>query len=113
MEKLHDSKNLPKIVEPKDSAKKRCKGSKMVVLSPMDVDDIMAKASKRRLITIDEIKNKISGKYKTDICYLLTSGIFAWIAAYAAEEKRAKGKKKITPWWRTLKSGYLVNEVVA
>ena len=32
-----------------------------------------------------------------------TTGIFAWISAGAAEEERARGKKDITPYWRTLK----------
>ena len=34
----------------------------------------------------------------------MTTGIFAWIAANAAEELRSEGKKRITPYWRTLKS---------
>jgi len=97
MEKLHDSKNLPKIVKLKSSTKKRWKGSIMAIPSPMDVNDIMAKVPKGKLITIDEIRNKIAGKYRTDICCPLTSGIFAWIAAYAAKEERAEGKKKTTP----------------
>jgi hypothetical protein len=34
----------------------------------------------------------------------LTTGIFAWIASHAAEELAAQGRKRITPYWRTLKS---------
>jgi hypothetical protein len=39
----------------------------------------------------------------------MTTGIFAWIAAHAAEEARAAGAKRITPYWRTLKSGGELN----
>ena len=39
----------------------------------------------------------------------LTTGIFAWLAAHAAEEAAAEGKKGITPYWRTLKSGGELN----
>jgi len=40
----------------------------------------------------------------------MTTGIFAGIAARAAEEEAAEGKKDITPYWRTLKAGGLLNE---
>ena len=33
----------------------------------------------------------------------ITTGIFAWIAAHAAEESAAAGKKCVTPYGRTLK----------
>jgi alkylated DNA nucleotide flippase Atl1 len=40
----------------------------------------------------------------------MTTGIFSWIAAHAAEEQQLKGEKDITPYWRTLKTGGLLNE---
>jgi len=40
----------------------------------------------------------------------MTTGIFAWIAAHAAEEQKQIGEKDITPYWRTLKTGGLLNE---
>jgi len=40
----------------------------------------------------------------------MTTGIFAGIAARAAEEEAAGGKEDITPYWRTLKAGGLLNE---
>mgnify|MGYP000474585659 CR=1 FL=1 len=39
----------------------------------------------------------------------LTTGIFARIAAEAAVEEAAEGRKEITPYWRTLKSGGELN----
>jgi hypothetical protein len=38
------------------------------------------------------------------------TGIFAAIAARAAEEDAAEGKKDITPYWRTLKVSGQLNE---
>ncbi len=38
------------------------------------------------------------------------TGIFAAIAARAAEEDAAEGKQDITPWWRTVKVGGALNE---
>jgi hypothetical protein len=40
----------------------------------------------------------------------LTTGIFAWISAHAADEAEHKGDgPNITPYWRTLKSGGELN----
>jgi len=35
----------------------------------------------------------------------MTTGIFAWITARAAREAADDGRKRITPHWRTMKSG--------
>ena len=39
----------------------------------------------------------------------MCTGIFAWIAAHAAEGAASAGKTRITPYWRTLKSGGELN----
>ena len=39
----------------------------------------------------------------------ITTGIFAWIAAHAAQEAELAGVKRITPYWRTLKAGGELN----
>lgn len=38
------------------------------------------------------------------------TGIFAKISPYAAEEEAAEGRKRTTPYWRTLKVGGTLNE---
>ncbi|MCX8011382.1 MAG: MGMT family protein, partial [Ignavibacteria bacterium] len=45
----------------------------------------------------------------TTIACPITTGTFAWISAHAAEESSRAGKKRITPYWRTLKSGGEIN----
>ena len=40
----------------------------------------------------------------------MTTGIFAWVVAHAAEEQDQIGAKDITPHWRTLKTGGFLNE---
>jgi len=108
-EKLLDSKDLPKVVLLKGSAQKHWKGKTIAIPSPMEVNEIMANVPKGRLITIDEIRGMIARKYKADVGCPLTCGIFSWIAANAAAEEAAAGKKKITPYWRTLKKGGEIN----
>lgn len=108
-EKLNDSKDLPKIVKLKGDAVRQWKGGVMAIPAPIEVDGIMKKVPKGKLITINEIREAIAKKHKAEIGCPLTCGIFAWIAANAAEEERAAGKKNVTPWWRTLKTGGELN----
>jgi hypothetical protein len=63
-----------------------------------------------KLTTIIDIRFALAKKHKATISCPMTTGIFAWIAAYAADERKQRGEKKITPYWRTLKSGGLLNE---
>src|SRR5262249_8799660 len=79
------------------------------VPAPLEVDAMMRRVPKGRLITINEIRAALASKHRVDVCCPITTGIFAWIAANAAEESAADGKKQITPYWRTLKAGGELN----
>jgi hypothetical protein len=61
------------------------------------------------LITINEIRKILAKKHKAQFGCPITTGIFSWIAAHAAAEAEAEGKKRITPYWRTLKTGGELN----
>jgi alkylated DNA nucleotide flippase Atl1 len=108
-EKLKDNKNLPKVVHLNANGQQHWHGETMVVPAPSEVNAVMASVPNGKLITIDIIRQKLAKKHKTDIGCPLTSGIFSWIAAHAAEEAKAEGKKDITSWWRTLKSDGSLN----
>jgi hypothetical protein len=109
-EKLSDNKGLPKIEKiPVRMQKKLGKGT-MVIPAPKEVDAIMKKVVNGKLITINGIREKLAQKHKTDIACPITTGIFSWIAAHAAAEDQAAGKKNFTPYWRTLKEGGVINE---
>jgi len=108
-EKLNESKNLPKVVKLKGKATKRWGGKTMAIPSPLEIDALMRKVPRGKLITTSEIRTAVAKKHKADIGCPLTSGIFTWIAANAAAEQEEEGKKKTTPYWRTLKSGGEIN----
>ena len=108
-EKLKDSKGLPRVEEISGKMREKWGKGTMVIPAPMEVDEIMRKVPKGKLITINEIREALAKKHGTSICCPLTTGIFAWIAAHAAEEQRQKGEKDITPYWRTLKTGGVIN----
>ena len=110
IEKLKDSKGLPKVVKITGKMSKKWGTGTVVIPKPMDVNNIMAKVPKGKVITINEIRKTVAKKYKATIGCPITCGIFAWISAQAAEEERKLGKKKITPWWRTLRGEGELNE---
>lgn len=109
-EKLADSKDLPKVVKINEKMSKRWGTGTVAIPAPKEVDEIMKKAPEGKLITINQIRQIVAKKHKATIGCPITSGIFAWIAAHAAEEAKAEGKKNITPYWRTLKSSGELNE---
>lgn len=104
-----NDKGLPKVVTLDAKARKRWNGETMAIPSPMEVNEIMRKVPKGKLITINEIRGMVARRHKADIGCPLTCGIFSWVAAHAAAEDAAMGRKRITPYWRTLKSGGEVN----
>jgi alkylated DNA nucleotide flippase Atl1 len=62
-----------------------------------------------KVTTINEIRKVLAAKHNATICCPITTGIFARIAAGAAEEQKEK-RTDITPYWRTLKVGGEINE---
>jgi hypothetical protein len=108
-EKLADAKGLPKVGAVEGKMTTRWGTGTMVVPAPLEVDEIMKQVPRGKLITINEIRAALARKHKVDIGCPITTGIFAWIAAHAAEEGAADGQKRITPYWRTLKTGGELN----
>ena len=108
-EKLADSKGLPKLGRVEGKMTTRWGTGTMVVPAPCEVDELMRRVPKGKLATINELRAALAKKHKVNIACPITTGIFSWIAAHAAEEAAADGAKNITPYWRTLKSGGEIN----
>jgi len=109
-EKLQDSKGLPKVEKITDKMSKRWGAGTVVIPAPIEVDEIMKKVPEGKLTTINEIRAALARKHGASIGCPMTTGIFAWVAANAAEEQGQKGEKSTTPYWRTLKTGGEINE---
>ena len=103
-EKLADDKGLPKIGRVMGKMTTKWGKGTMVVPAPREVDAIMRKVTKGKLLTINEIRARLAKKHRVTIACPITTGIFAWIAAHAAQEASDSGRKRVTPYWRTLKS---------
>jgi hypothetical protein len=84
----------------------------LVIPAPIEVDQLMKKVPKGKLVKINEIRLALANNHHAATDCPLTTGIFAWISANAFEEQKQQGLSDITPYWRTLKSGGLLNESI-
>jgi len=108
-EKLADNKGLPRVQKITGRMSSRWGRGTVVIPAPLEVDALMRRVPRGRLTTINEIRRALARKHHATIGCPITTGIFAWISANAAEESAAAGRKTITPFWRTLNAGGEVN----
>ena len=108
-EKLADDKGLPRVCKATGKLTRRWGTGTFVIPAPREVDALMKQVPKGRVVTINELRHALAKKHKTDFACPITTGIFSWIAAHAAAEAGAAGAKRITPFWRTLKTGGELN----
>ena len=104
LEKLQQPKIV--MVPPKMS---RFGQGTMLIPTPMLVDELLRRIPKGKLVTVGEIRRKLAANFGTDVTCPLTTGIFVRIAAEAAEEDRANGRRRITPYWRVVKDDGSIN----
>ncbi len=106
-DKLTKFKDLPQVKPIPASMKKRlAKGTTgtIAIPSPLEIDALMRKIPKRRVATMAQLGAAVAKQHHATIGCNVTTGIFAWIAAHAADEAERAGKKRITPYWRALKA---------
>jgi len=81
----------------------------MLIPTPNLVDGLVRRIPKGKLVTVSEIRRKLASDFAADVTCPLTTGIFIRIAAEAAEEDRANGRRRITPYWRVVKDDGRLN----
>ena len=108
-EKLADNKGLPKVAPVCGNMTKRWGAGVMVIPAPLEVDALMKTVPRGKVTTINELRAALAAKHKADFACPITTGIFSWIAAHAADEAIGEGRKRVTPYWRTLKTGGELN----
>ncbi len=97
-EKLEDDKDLPRAVPLRDG------NGTMIIAAPREVDALIRRVPRGKVTTIDSLRTALATRHGTDTACPMTTGIFAWIAAYAADEAASAGATDITPYWRILKT---------
>jgi hypothetical protein len=117
-EKLEDKSSFPKVLRrekrfPCYNAVHKMGaevGDEIVLVNSSEILAIMKQVPKGRLITIVEICRQIASNHDVKACCSLTTGIFIMTVANAVEEASKEGKSLDIPYWRTLKTGGLLNE---
>ncbi|MCX5643369.1 MAG: MGMT family protein [Phycisphaerae bacterium] len=100
---------LPKVVDVPDKWVKMMGGRRVLVPTPMMVDELLRTVPERKLITVGQIRQRLAQPFQADSTCPLTTGIFLRISSEAAEEDRQAGKKQITPYWRVVKDDGSLN----
>lgn len=103
-EKLADNKGLPVVKQLTGKSARRFGVGTMLLPSPLEVDGLMKRVPKGKLTTINHLRDALAKRHGATMSCPICTGIFAWIAAHAADESAAGGVKRITPYWRTLKN---------
>ena len=107
-ERLADDKDLPRIETVTPKMRQKWGTGRFVIPAPREVDALMRQVRKGKLTTINDIRAALAKKHRVNFGCPITTGIFATIAARAASEDEAEGKKRVTPYWRTLREkGFL------
>jgi alkylated DNA nucleotide flippase Atl1 len=108
-EKL-ENQDHSKVVEiPERMARKFGTGT-MLIPKPLDVDALIRKTKKGKLVTVSEIRGRLARDNQVDVACPLTTGIFVRIVAEAAEEDLRNGRKQVTPYWRVIRDDGSLNE---
>jgi hypothetical protein len=100
---------LPKVVSGPPSWEKTFGGRRVLVPTPLLVDDLIRKVPKGKLVTVSQIRERLAKDFNADSTCPLTTGIHIRIAAEVAEEDLKMRKKEITPYWRVLKADGSLN----
>src|ERR1051325_1911956 len=98
----------PKVVQIPPKMSRFGKGT-MLIPTPLLVDQMIRRVPKGKLVTGSELRRKLASDFAADVTCPLTTGIFVRIAAEAAEEDRANGKRRFTPYWRVIKDDGSLN----
>lgn len=108
-EKLADDKGLPRVIEITGRLRQSWGEGTCAIPAPREVDALIRRVPKGRVTTVNELRAAIAKQHGATFGCPITTGIFTWIAAHAAAEEEAEGRKRVTPWWRVLKEGGTLN----
>ncbi len=110
-QKLTDEKaNQGKIVDVPPSMQERLGAGTLLIPKPLDVDEMMRGVKSGKLITHSQIRAELARRAGANSTCPLCTGIFVKIVAETAEEDLREGKKRVTPYWRTIKDDGSLND---
>jgi alkylated DNA nucleotide flippase Atl1 len=100
----------PSVFEMTGKTAQRFGPGKMLIPTPMMVDEVIRRVRRGKLITTGTIRKILAEKMGADVTCPLCTGIFVRISAEASEEDRAAGRSRVTPYWRVVTDKGELNE---
>lgn len=84
----------------------------MLIPRPLDVDALIRKVPRGKLVTQTQLREKLAQAAGANHTCPMTTGIFVRISAEAAEEAARNGAARITPYWRVVREdGKLIEKL--
>jgi hypothetical protein len=99
-----------KLEKPAQAEVKPTPKGRMLIPRPIDIDALMKQVPRGRLVTTEQIRERLARDSGADYTCPMCTGIFVRIAAEAAAETIEEGGKAATPFWRTIKADGSLNE---
>lgn len=99
LERVQESK----VVAIPSKMQERFGRGKMLIPRPLDVDALIRKVPRGKLVTQAQLRETLAHACGADVACPITTGIFIRIAAEAACEDAREGKSRITPYWRVIR----------
>lgn len=88
------------------------KKGKLLIPHPSDVEALIRKVPRGKLVSPDAIREKLARDASADMACPMVTGIFVRIVAEAAEEELRAGKSRVTPYWRVVREdGRLIEKL--
>jgi alkylated DNA nucleotide flippase Atl1 len=92
-----------KVVSIPPRMQKRFGKGQMLIPNPLDVDALIRKVPRGKVVTQAQLRGKLAQAAGADLACPITTGIFVRIVAEAAAERMAAGKSRVTPYWRVVR----------
>jgi hypothetical protein len=85
---------------------------RMLVSTPRELDAIIRRIPEGRVLPLGALRDALARDHRADYTCPITTGIFLRIVAEAAEEERAAGGGRLSPYWRVVRDdGTLIDKL--
>jgi len=102
-EKMQTAREAKIVTIPSKMQKRMGPGTMLIPGSAIDVDALIRKVPRGKLVTQTQLREKLARDAGADTACPVLTGIFVRIVAEAAEESSREGKLRITPYWRIVR----------
>lgn len=101
-EKLEGAQDAKVVAIPPRMQKQHGKGT-MLIPKPLDVDAMIRKVPRGKVVTLTELREKLARAAGANITCPMVAGMFVRIVAEVAAEDMKAGKSRVTPYWRVVR----------